>query len=124
MEGTRVLWGRGAVVITTAQLHSTKPELRLCGGLNSARKVSEIRDGEILSEILTMVPAGNKAKRPSSVNHTTKQFIIIIIINRVPFRPLTIKSVRNIESLLLIKLRAFERDILMISGNRPDKTFH
>ena len=25
-----------------------------------------------------MVPAGNKVKRPSSVNHTTKQFIIII----------------------------------------------
>ena len=122
MEVTRVLWGRGAVVITTAQLHSTKHELRLCGGLNSPRSVSEICDGEILSEILTMVPAGNKAKRPSSVNHTTKQFIIII--NRVPFRPLTIKSVRNIESLLLIKFRAFERDILMISGNRPDKTFY
>ena len=29
---------------------------------------------------LTTVPAGNKAKRYSSVNHTTKQFIIIIII--------------------------------------------
>ena len=122
MEVTRVLWGRGAVVITTAQLHSTKHELRLCGGLNSPRSVSEICDNEILSEILTMVPAGNKAKRPSSVNHTTKQFIIII--NRVLFRPLTIKSVRNIESLLLIKFRAFERDILMISGNRPDKTFY
>ena len=122
MEVTRVLWGRGAVVITTAQLHSTKHELRLCGGLNSPRSVSEICDGEILSEILTMVPTGNKAKRPSSVNHTTKQFIIII--NRVLFRPLTIKSVRNIESLLLIKFRAFERDILMISGNRPDKTFY
>ena len=122
MVVTRVLWGRGAVVITTAQLHSTKHELRLCGGLNSPRSVSEICDGEILSEILTMVPAGNKAKRPSSVNHTTKQFIIII--NRVLFRPLTIKSVRNIESLLLIKFRAFERDILMISGNRPDKTFY
>ena len=27
-----------------------------------------------------MIPAGNKAKRLSSVNHTTKQFIIIIII--------------------------------------------
>ena len=122
MVVTRVLWGRGAVVITTAQLHSTKHELRLCGGLNSPRSVSEICDGEILSEILTMVPTGNKAKRPSSVNHTTKQFIIII--NRVLFRPLTIKSVRNIESLLLIKFRAFERDILMISGNRPDKTFY
>ena len=34
------------VVITTAQLHSTKPELRFCAGSNSARSVSKIRDGE------------------------------------------------------------------------------
>ena len=40
------LWRRGEVVITTAQLHSTKPELRLCAGSNPARGVSEIRDGE------------------------------------------------------------------------------
>ena len=34
------------VVITTAQLHSTKPELRFCAGSNPACGVSEIRDGE------------------------------------------------------------------------------
>ena len=34
------------VVIITAQLHSTKPELRFCAGSNSARGVSKIRDGE------------------------------------------------------------------------------
>ena len=39
---------RGAVVITTAQLHSTKPELRFCAGSNPACGVSEIRDGEDL----------------------------------------------------------------------------
>ena len=39
---------RGVVVITTAQLHSTKPELRFCAGSNPARGVSEIRDGEDL----------------------------------------------------------------------------
>ena len=39
---------RGVVVITTAQLHSTKPELRFCTGSNPARGVSEIRDGEDL----------------------------------------------------------------------------
>ena len=33
---------------TTAQLHSTKPELRFCAGSNPARGVSEIRDGEDL----------------------------------------------------------------------------
>ena len=32
----------------TAQLHSTKPELRFCAASNPARGVSEIRDGEDL----------------------------------------------------------------------------
>ena len=41
-------WRRGVVVITAAQLHSTKPELRFCAGSNPARGVSEIRDGEDL----------------------------------------------------------------------------
>ena len=41
-------WHRGVVVINTAQLHSTKPELRFCAGSNPARGVSEIRDGEDL----------------------------------------------------------------------------
>ena len=41
-------WRRGVVVITTAQLHSTKPELRFCAGSNPARSVSEIHDGENL----------------------------------------------------------------------------
>ena len=41
-------WRRGVVVITTAQLHSTKPELRFCAGSNPARGVSEIHDGEDL----------------------------------------------------------------------------
>ena len=40
------LWRRGVVVITTAQLHSTKSELRFCAGSNPGRGVSEIRDGE------------------------------------------------------------------------------
>ena len=39
---------RGVVVTTTAQLHSTKPELRFCAGSNPACSVSEIRDGEDL----------------------------------------------------------------------------
>ena len=38
----------GVVVITAAQLHSTKPELRFSAGLNPVRGVSEIRDGEDL----------------------------------------------------------------------------
>ena len=42
------MWRRGVVVITTAELHSTKSELRFCTGSNLARGVSEIRDGEDL----------------------------------------------------------------------------
>ena len=41
-------WSRGVVVITTAQLHSTKPELRFYAGSVPAHGVSEIRDGEDL----------------------------------------------------------------------------
>ena len=38
----------GVVDITTAQLHGTKPELRLCAGSNPTRGLSEIRDGDDL----------------------------------------------------------------------------
>ena len=74
LQGTRSqhchgeLWHRGVVVITTAQLHSTKPEFRFCAGSNPARGVSEIHNGEGLK----MIPVGNKAKRLSLVNDTTK----------------------------------------------------
>ena len=40
------LWRRGVVVITTAQLHSSKPEPRFCAGSNPAPGGLEIRDGE------------------------------------------------------------------------------
>ena len=40
----------GVVVITTAQLHSINSELRFCPSSNSARGVSEIRDGEDLRQ--------------------------------------------------------------------------
>ena len=43
-------WRREVVVITTAQLHSTKPELRFCASSNPVRGVSEIRDGEDLRQ--------------------------------------------------------------------------
>ena len=38
----------GVVLITTEQLHSTKPELRFCAVSNSARGMSQIREGEDL----------------------------------------------------------------------------
>ena len=50
------------MVVTTAQLHSPKPQIRFCAGSNPARGVSEIGNGEDL----------HKAKHISSVNHITK----------------------------------------------------
>ena len=41
------LWRRGVVVITNAQLHSTKPELTFFTGSNPTCGMSEIRDGEV-----------------------------------------------------------------------------
>ena len=41
-----LLWRHGVVVITAAQLHTTKLELRFCAGSNPARGVSVIHDGE------------------------------------------------------------------------------
>ena len=43
-----VVWHCGVAVITTAQLYSTKPELRFCASSNPSHGVSEIRNGEDL----------------------------------------------------------------------------
>ena len=43
-----VSWHLDVVVISTAQLHSTKHELRFCVGSNPACGVSEICNGEDL----------------------------------------------------------------------------
>ena len=62
-------WRRSDMVLATAQLHSTKSELRFCAGWNPARGVLEIRGIEDLWQwsrleisLITL----------SSVNHTTK----------------------------------------------------
>ena len=41
-------WCGGVVIITTTQLHLSKPVLMFCGGSNPARSMSEIHDGEDL----------------------------------------------------------------------------
>ena len=74
------LWHRGVVVITTAQLHSTKPELRFCAGSNPARDVPEIRSGEDLWQWSRLEIRLN-AFRWSTIPQ--KQFIIIIIRNAI-----------------------------------------
>ena len=44
----KTLWHHGVVVITTAQLPSTKSELRFCAGSIPARGLSNICNGENL----------------------------------------------------------------------------
>ena len=45
---TVMLWRRGVVIIATAQLHSTKPDLGFCTGSDPAHGMLEIRDGDDL----------------------------------------------------------------------------
>lgn len=39
------------VVVTTVQLHSTKPKFKFCAGSNRSRDLSEIRDYEELGQL-------------------------------------------------------------------------
>ena len=71
------LWCRGVVVFTTAQLYSTKPQLRFCAVSNPARSISGIRDGEDLwqwSQLEIRVNVFHWSTIPQ------KQFIIKFII--------------------------------------------
>ena len=63
------MWPRSVVVITTAQIHLTKSELRFYAGSNSARGLSEICNGENLREWSRLEI---RWKRVSSVNHSAK----------------------------------------------------
>ena len=69
-------WCSRVVVITTAQLNSTKPELRFCATSNPAFGVSGIRDGEDLWQ-WSWLEIRLNAFRRSTIPQ--KQFIIIII---------------------------------------------
>ena len=62
---------------TTAQLHSTNPELRFCASLKPARGVSEIRNGEDLWQWSRLEIRLNAFRRSTIPQ---KQFIITIII--------------------------------------------
>ena len=63
------LWHHGVAVVTMAQLHSTKPELRFCAGSNSAHYMSEICDGENLWQCSWLEV---RFKHFSLVNHSAK----------------------------------------------------
>ena len=67
----------GVMVITTAKLHLSKLELRLCAGSNPAPGVSEICDGEDFWQLSRLKIRLNNFRRSTIPQ---KQFIFIIII--------------------------------------------
>ena len=71
-----IFWHHGVVVITTAQLHSTKPKLRFCAGSNPARGMSELHNGEDPWQ-WSQLEIRLKVFRLSAI--LQKQFIIITI---------------------------------------------
>ena len=73
------MWCHGVVGITTAQLHSTKPELRFCTGSNPACDVSEIHNGEDLWSQLEI-----RLIAFCWSTNLQKKFIIIIILWLIP----------------------------------------
>ena len=90
------------MVITTAQLHSNKPELRFCAGSNPARGVSEVRDDAdpwqwSRLEIRLIV------FRPSTIPQ--KQFIILFIIKN-SLSPIIINEILNFQKSESYNLRS------------------
>ena len=71
-------WRRSVVVITTAQLHSTKPERKFCAGSNPTRGGLKIHDGEDHLWQRSRLEINLNALCRSTIPQ--KQFIIIIII--------------------------------------------
>ena len=109
-----------AVIIFTAQLHSTKPELWFCAGSNPAHGVSEIHEDEDLWQ-WSRLEIRLKAFRRSTIPQ--KQFIIIIngvffnsnnelLNSSVPIREDSFVSI-NLQSILF---RVFRRVILLASN--------
>ena len=72
------------MVITTVQLHSANPELRLYAGSNPTRSVSEIRDGGDLWQWPRLEISLRVFPRSTIPQ---KQFIMIIIIKFLFYRP-------------------------------------
>ena len=67
------------LVITTAQLHSTKPELRFCTGSNPTPGVSEIRDEEDLWQWFHLEMTLNFLRRSEIIHQTILQVPIFCV---------------------------------------------
>ena len=100
-------WRRGIVVITTAQLHSSKPELRFCAGSYPARSVSEIQGGEDLWQ-WSRLEIRLKAFRWSTMPQ--KQFIIINS-SSFAFKAKQQKSTREV----IVKVERYDHKAILLT---------
>ena len=107
------MWRHAAVVISTAQLLSTKPELRFCAGLNFACVLFEICNGENLRH----GPDWKWGSTPLIVNHSAKAIIIIII---VIITTVLIRCTSGCTSVILIKTHRTS-DVCLQKGTQRTK---
>ena len=96
MPWINAIKARLIVVITTAQLHSTKPELRFCADLNLVPGVSEIHDGEDLWQWCRLEIKQNAFRRSTIPQ---KQFIIFIRWHYKSYSSLIVSSPAFINNL-------------------------
>ena len=90
------MWRRGVVVITTAQFHSTKPEIMFCAGSNPSCGVLEIRGGEDLwqwsrleirinASRRSTIPKSNLSSSSSSIHRNGCKCICSQVLSRIFF---------------------------------------
>ena len=110
------IWG--VMVITTAQLHSTKSELKFCTGSNPARGVLEICDSDDLWQSSQLKIRLNTF-RPSTISqkHFIIIIIIIIIIRKEPEQNRAHNSSKNVGLLCYEGFSFFSTDF---KGNRNE----
>ena len=109
------MWRHAAVVISTAQLLSTKPELRFCAGLNFAL-VFCLRSAMV--RISDNGPDWKWGSTPVIVNHSAKAIIIIIII--VIITTVLIRCTSGCTSVILIKTHRTS-DVCLQKGTQRTK---
>ena len=110
------------MVITTAQLHSTKPEFKFWAGSSPARGVSGICDGEDLWQ-WSQLEIKINAFRWSAIPQ--KHFIIIIIIIRHLFAPCQTCYMKLFvqTSAILAKSSSFNSSVIRQKGESQNRCF-
>ena len=89
---------RGILVIITPQIHSTRPELRFCIGLNPACGVSEIRNGEDLWQFSRLEIRLNVFRRSTIPQKQFSSSYLFTILERMLFKILLVSLLTSVIS--------------------------